>query len=131
MTNNPLRFDKLYLSIPKPSGIYRCINIAAMSCGHVTLSKRLHNVWTFGQSWMDVNVSINRIYHRSPMQTEKSQPSGERIMSETKYPSFRHYPLTRGLGFLDLHRRPMIDYFSYLSWNKIVSFPYYFFYNLC
>ena len=28
-------------------------------------------------------------------------------------PSFRHYPLTRGLGFLGLHRRP-IDYFSFL-----------------
>ena len=92
MTNNPRRFDKLYLSIPKPSGIYRCINIAAMSCGHTTLSKRLHNVvqtsMAFGQSWMDFNVSINRICHRSSMQTEKSQPSGERIMSETKFTEF-------------------------------------------
>ena len=53
----------------------------------------------------------NRIYHRSPMQTERSQPEDKRIMPET---SFRHYPLTRGLGFLRLHRRPMFDYFSYL-----------------
>ena len=30
---------------------------------------------------------------------------------------------TLGLGFLDLHRRPMIDYFSYLFLNKIVLFP--------
>ena len=36
------------------------------------------------------------------MQTEKPQPR------------FRHYSLTRGLGFLGLHRRPMIGYFSYL-----------------
>ena len=27
-------------------------------------------------------------------------------------PRFRHCPLSRGLGFLGLHRRPMIDYFS-------------------
>ena len=34
-------------------------------------------------------------------------------------PSFRHYPLTRGLGFLGLHRRPKIDYFSYLLLEKL------------
>ena len=33
------------------------------------------------------------IYHRSPIQKHL----------------FRHYPLTRGLGFLYLNRRPMID----------------------
>ena len=45
----------------------------------------------------------NRICRWSPMQTEKSQPEG--------------------LGFLDLHRRSMIDYFSYLLLNIIVLFP--------
>ena len=54
---------------------------------------------------------MNRIYHRSPMQIENSQPEGERIMPETSLPSFRHYPLIRGLGFLGLHRRPMFDFF--------------------
>ena len=33
-------------------------------------------------------------------------------------PSFRHYPFTRRFGFLGLHRRPMIDYFSYLFSEK-------------
>ena len=31
-------------------------------------------------------------------------------MPETRFTEFRHYPLTRGLGFLGLHRRPMFDY---------------------
>ena len=48
----------------------------------------------------------NRIYHRSPIQSKKSQPEGQRIKP------FRHYPLARGLEFLGLHRRPMNDYFS-------------------
>ena len=30
-------------------------------------------------------VGTNRIYHRSPMQTEKSQPEGKRIMPEMKF----------------------------------------------
>ena len=52
---------------------------------------------------------INGIYHRSSMQTDKSQPEGKRIMPETRLTSSRHYPLTRGLGFLGPYRRPMID----------------------
>ena len=56
---------------------------------------------------------INRIYYRSPIQTEKSQLEGKRIMLKTRftrYTSFPHYSLTRGLGFLGLHRRLMTDY---------------------
>ena len=34
---------------------------------------------------------INRIDHRSPMQTEKSQPEGERVMSETRFTEFPAY----------------------------------------
>ena len=30
----------------------------------------------------------NGIYHRSPMQTEKSQPKGKRIMPETRFTDF-------------------------------------------
>ena len=30
----------------------------------------------------------NRIYHRSPMQTEKFQPEGKRMMPETRFTSF-------------------------------------------
>ena len=30
-------------------------------------------------------VKINRIYHRSPMQTEKSQTSDQRMIPETRY----------------------------------------------
>ena len=50
------------------------------------------------------------IKHRSLMQTEKSQPSGQQIMLETRQPSLRHYTFTPGLGFLCLHQRPMLDY---------------------
>ena len=59
-------------------------------------------------------LETNRIYHWSLVQTEKSQPEDTQIMSETRLLSFRHYPLTRGLEFLGLHRTPMIDYFSYI-----------------
>ena len=31
---------------------------------------------------------INRVYHQPPMQTEKSQPEGKRIMPETRFTSF-------------------------------------------
>ena len=56
----------------------------------------------------------NRIYHRSPLQIVKSQPEGKAIMPGTRFTEFRQFPLTRGLGFLRLHRRPMFDYFSFL-----------------
>ena len=54
-------------------------------------------------------VQINRIYHRSPMQTEKSQPKGKRMIPETRFTEFPALPLTRELVFLGLRRRPMID----------------------
>ena len=31
---------------------------------------------------------VNRLYHQSPMQTEKSQPEGKRIMPETRFTKF-------------------------------------------
>ena len=41
-------------------------------------------------SWIIyIPLATNRIYHRSLMQTEKSQPEGEQGL-----PSFQHYPLT-------------------------------------
>ena len=53
------------------------------------------------------------------MQTEKSQPSGQRIMPETRKPSFpvlSDYPFTLGLGFLGLHRNAGVRfYFSVKS----------------
>ena len=52
----------------------------------------------------------------SPMQTEKFQPKGTRIMPETDRPRFRHYPFTLGLGFLGLQRKPMID--SFCPWTE-------------
>ena len=32
-------------------------------------------------------------------------------------PRFRHYPFTLGLGFHDLHRKPMLDYIYLFSGN--------------
>ena len=43
----------------------------------------LDTVDTFG-----ITTWINRIQHRSPMQTEKSQPDGKRIMPETRFSEF-------------------------------------------
>ena len=37
---------------------------------------------------MTVCAGINRIYHRSLMQTEKSQPKGKQIMPETRVTEF-------------------------------------------
>ena len=34
------------------------------------------------------NLDKNRIYHRSAMQTEKSQPEGKRIMPESRFTEF-------------------------------------------
>ena len=31
------------------------------------------------------SIRTNRLYHRSPMQTEKSQPEGTQIMPETRF----------------------------------------------
>ena len=42
-----------------------------------------------GDGGFSVSVTQkNRIYNRSPMQTEKSQPLGQRIMPETKFTEF-------------------------------------------
>ena len=59
-------------------------------------------------------METNRIYHRPPLQTEKSQPEGKRIMPEmrlTEFPALSVYPLvliSRSAS------RPTFDYFSYL-----------------
>ena len=44
----------------------------------------------------------------------KAQSEGERIMSETRFTEFPALSVDRGLGFLDLHRRPMLDNFAIL-----------------
>ena len=62
----------------------------------------------------------NRIYHRSPMQTEISQLASQRIMPETRCTSFPALSVYPRIGISRLHRRPMIDYFSYLLLNKII-----------
>ena len=70
-----------------------------------------------------IDCKINRMYHRYRLQTEKSLPEGKWIMLETRLPRFRYFPLTRGLGFLGLHPRPMFDYFfSYGIKNYYLSF---------
>ena len=67
-------------------------------------------------------VGKYRNYHRSSMQTEKSQPEGKRIMPETRFTSFPALSVDPSLGFLGLHRRPMMDYFFYLLLEKNRSF---------
>ena len=60
-------------------------------------------------------VWINRICHRSSMQIEKSQSEGKQIMPETRFTEFPALCIDPVLGFLGLHRAPMIDYFSYYN----------------
>ena len=55
-----------------------------------------------------------RIYHQSPVRTEKNQAEGKFIMSKTRFTEFPALSVDPRLGFLGLHRRPMVDYFSYL-----------------
>ena len=43
-------------------------------------------------------LKINRIYHRSPMQTEKSQPEGKRIMPETRFTEFPAFSVDPRVG---------------------------------
>ena len=42
--------------------------------------------------WMDEfppwSGRLNRMYHRSPMRIEKSQPEGKRIMPDTRFTEF-------------------------------------------
>ena len=42
----------------------------------------------------------NRIYHRSLMQTEKSQPEGKRIMPETRFTEFPSFSVDPRVGIL-------------------------------
>ena len=40
----------------------------------------------------------SRIYHRSPMQTEKSHPEGKRIMPETRFTTFPAFSVGPRVG---------------------------------
>ena len=60
----------------------------------------------------------NRIYHRSLMQTEKSQPEDKWIMPETKFTD--RFRLRVGIS---QSASETDDYFSDLFLNKIVLFP--------
>ena len=55
-----------------------------------------------------INIQTNRIYHRSLMQIEKSQPKGKRMMLETRFRISRHALETDDY------------YFSTQSLNKVV-----------
>ena len=65
---------------------------------------------------------INRIYHRSPMQTEKIQPEGKQIMPETRFTEFPALSVDPRVGILDLHRRPMIPITGKMEVLKITIY---------
>ena len=50
-------------------------------------------------------------------------------MPETRFTEFPALSVDQRLCYLGLHRRAIIDYFSYLLLNKTVLFPH-FFYNI-
>ena len=49
------------------------------------------------------NILINRIYHRSPIQTEKFNPEDKWKMPETRFTAFPALSVDPRLGFLSLH----------------------------
>ena len=62
-------------------------------------------------------VEIYRVYHRAPLQTEKSQLKGKRIMPETRLTEFPALSVDPRVGIsreIRMHRRSMFDYFSNL-----------------
>ena len=71
-----------------------------------------------------------KIKHQSPMQTEKSQPSGQQIMPEMRFTEFPAlsvdprvgiFPFNLRLEFLSLHRRLMIDSLYLCISTKVFS----------
>ena len=61
-----------------------------------------------------VSIETNRIYHWFPMQTEKFQPEGERMMPEMRFAEFPALSVETRVGIFQPAWRPMFDYFSYL-----------------
>ena len=77
-------------------------------------------------------MEITRIYHRSPMQTEKSQSEGERIMPETRFTDFPALSVDPRVGssrsasetdnrlfFLPMTLKIIIHHSSFLSFLTI------------
>ena len=82
--------------------------------------KNVTDVYELPSKAVLVLLRTNRIYFRSPMQTEVSKPESERICWKRGLPSFRHYPFTRWLGFLGLRRSPVTD--NFLTYYNIKSY---------
>ena len=64
-------------------------------------------------------LKTNRIYHRSPTQTEKSKSEGKRIMPETRFTEFPALSVDPRVG-ISRSASETDDYFAYLLLNKIV-----------
>ena len=64
----------------------------------------------------------NRIYHRYPIRTEKSQPEGKWIMLETRFTEFPALSIGPRVGFLSLHWRLMTGYFFSPMTLKIIVY---------
>ena len=58
------------------------------SCGFVIKIVSFVRMKEIGIHIHVCNTWTNRIYHRAPVQTEKSQPEGKRIMPETRFTEF-------------------------------------------
>ena len=82
----------LFKKYPKTLDPYYKIDLDIWDCfaGHKThLSILQPNKFvTYKKVRTNQTMRINKIYHQSPMQTEKSQPEGKRIMPETRFTEF-------------------------------------------
>ena len=58
-----------------------------------------HILEVLRRSWKQ-RLATNRIYHWSPMQTEKSQPEGKRIMPETRFTEFPTLSIDSRVGIV-------------------------------
>ena len=52
----------------------------------------------FEMKFISDDVSTNRFYHQSPMQTEKSQSEGKRMMPETRFTEFPTLSIDQRFG---------------------------------
>ena len=63
-------------------------------------------------------AQINRICHRSMMQTEKSQPEGKQILLETRLTEFLAFSIEPGVGISRSAWQTYDRLFNF-SWKKL------------
>ena len=82
-------FDATSTTEKQSSHVIKSIRLLPYSISYKTV---------YFQLWNDSKF-LNRIYHRSPMQTKKSQPEGKRTMPEMRSTEFPALAVNQSVGF--------------------------------